>query len=109
MSSNGNQRLDPYNVNRSNLTALTPINGSCYFHKKESGRMIQYISKTHYSLLINEGIAYVNISAFMGCAIPNRKGDKVLVDVRCFNYHHEGPFCGRLGIRYTTFFYSFLF
>ncbi|UJR11275.1 hypothetical protein I4U23_015457 [Adineta vaga] len=89
--------LDFYNTNSTNLNIPSGVSGNCYFGKNKTGVLYQYVSKISYSLLINHEIAYFNLSALMGCTIPNRNNDHALIDVRCFDEFHSGPVCG--GIR----------
>lgn len=56
------------------------------------------VSKTHYQLLINEGKAYYNLSAYMGCTLPSRSSDRIFVDMRCFNEYFEGKVCATLSM-----------
>ncbi|CAF3981015.1 unnamed protein product [Adineta steineri] len=86
--------LNFYNKNRLNLNLSDSIIDNCSFYSNSFGVMYQYIITTRYSLLINNEIAYFNISAFMGCVIPNRSNNRALIDVRCFDEYYDGPVCG---------------
>jgi hypothetical protein len=86
------------------------VGGRCYFRKNVSSHMIQLLSRSNYSLLINAGLAYYNLSAYMGCTLPNRSSDSVFVDMRCWNEYFDGAVCARLSRGDTTGrFFSFLF
>nr|ACD54822.1 pentapeptide repeat protein-like protein [Adineta vaga] len=101
--------LDFYNTNSTNLNMPSGVSGNCYFGKNTTGVLYQYVSKMSYSLLINHEIAYFNLSALMGCTIPNRNNDHALIDVRCFDEFHSGPVCGGISIKSITSFCLFLF
>ncbi|CAF1517902.1 unnamed protein product [Adineta ricciae] len=90
--------LDLYTANYRNWSTPKSVNGKCYFGKNSLGVMYQYFSKTHYSLLINNEHAYFNLSAYMGCTIPNRGNDRALIDVRCFDQFYNGPVCAHVSI-----------
>ncbi|CAF3754444.1 unnamed protein product [Adineta steineri] len=94
-----NQSLYFYNKNHLNFGLSEQIIDNCSFYKNSRGIMYQYISETQYLLLINNEIAYFNLSALMGCVIHNRSNDRALIDVRCFDEYHDGPVCGGISIK----------
>jgi hypothetical protein len=71
--------------NESNFSYLPePIAGKCYFFAKTNSRYYQHLHVKHFSTLIDNGAAWCNFSAYMGCS-ESYLDNEVYIDLRFIN------------------------